>query len=241
MKGVFEKETVVLPSSCNINAQMKLSGLLDIFMDDAMLHAEEIGVGISKFWPKRMFWVASKTRIVFKRNVNMAEEVTVRTWPERPGMLKCIRDYEMTKGEETVAYGKTEWVIIDLDTKKILKAEGAYPTELEYEEKIVDDEPFLRIKNDFDDEVFGTYTVRSVDLDYGRHMNNVAYVRAIEGLFSSDEWQERNYNGIEIQYKCSCYEKDVLSFYKKEEAGGTLIKASNDKGENVMMAKLLNE
>ncbi len=239
MKGIFEKEMVALPSSCNINAQMRLSGLLDIFMDEAMLHAEELGVGISGFWPKRMFWVAAKTRIMFKRNVNMAEKVTVKTWPERPGVLKCIRDYEMLAEGETVAFGKTEWVIIDLDTKKILKADGAYPENLEYEERVVDDVPFLRIRDDFENEAFNTYTVRSVDLDYGRHMNNVAYVRAIEGLFSADEWQERSYKGIEIQYKCSCYEKDTLSFYKKEESDGTLLKASNEKGETVMMAKLI--
>lgn len=239
MKGIYEKETVILPSSCNVNAQMKLSGLLDMFMDEAMLHAEEIGVGISKFWPKRMFWVATKTRIMFKRNVNMAETVTAKTWPERPGMLKCIRDYEMFAGEETVAYGKTEWVIIDLDTKKVLKADGAYPYDLEFEERVADEEPFLRIKDNFEEEPFGNYKVRSVDIDYGHHMNNVAYVRAIEGLFSTDEWQERGYMGIEIQYKCSCYEKDILTFYKKEDSDGTFIKAVNEKGEAVMMAKLI--
>lgn len=239
MRSVYEEELTVLPSCCNINAQMKLSGLLDIFMDAAMLHAEEINVGISEFWPKRKFWVATKTRIEFDRFVNMAEKVTVRTWPEKPGIIKCIRNYEMCAGEEVVAHGKTEWVVIDLDSKNIIKTDGVYPDELTFSDRQVDDAPFLRIKDDFSDEVFGRYTVRSVDIDYGRHMNNVAYVRATEGLFSTDEWQKKGYKGIEIQYKCSCYEKEELLFYKKEETDGTYIKAVNPSGETAMIARVI--
>lgn len=237
MKNYYEEELTVLPSTCNCDAKMKLSGLLDIFMDAAMMHAEDVGVGISDFRPIGKFWVAVKTRIRFNRPVNMAEKVTVKTWPEKPGKIACVRYYDMRKNDEILAVGKTDWVIIDTETKRIQRTEGIYPPDLVFSEECADDAPFRRLKDDCADEFFGKYTVRSVDIDYGNHMNNVAYVRAIEGLFSTNEWRDREYCGIEIQYKSSCYEKDEISFYKKETPEGTVIKAENN-GECVMTAVL---
>lgn len=229
MQTVLTKEQTILPSGCGRDAKMRMSSLMDVFMDAAMEHAEILGVGISDYRPKNLFWVASKNKIRFYRTPRMTERVNVSTWPEAPGNLKCIRDYEMKAGDEILAVGKTEWVVIETVGKKPQSTKDVYPADFEFCDKIAIVEPFERIGK-LEGEIFGEYTVRSVDIDYGGHMNNVAYIRALEGLFSCDELDGYGFIDLEIHYRQSCFEGDTIKFFKKEENGRIYFKvtASDD-------------
>lgn len=224
MESYYFENLKVMPSGCNINAELKLSAIVDMFMDMSMNHAEEIGVGITGFGSKNLFWVAAKTHIRINRRPRMTEIVKTATWPEKPGLVKCYRDYKMSVGDECLAVGKTEWVIVDIDSKRPMKTNNAYPEGLEFKNEVTIEEPFERIRDDFEGEIIGTYKVRCIDIDYGRHMNNVAYVRAVEGLFSSAEIDEMNIKDFEIQYKKSCFEGDTITFIMKKEDNKRIIK-----------------
>ena len=228
----------ILPSRSDYNAELGLSDAIDIFMDMAMEHAELLGLGITEFNPKGLFWVATKTKVHFNRPVKMAEVVSFSTWPETPGKLKGNRQYQIQSGKETLVYGKTEWIVISTETKNFQKLDNIYPKELIFNTEPGDTEEFERLKDFKDGEEFGTYTVRCVDIDYGLHMNNVAYVRAIQGLFSSKEWDERAFNDFQIDYKVSCYEGDTLYFTKKEENGAVYLRGALSDDTTIVLAKL---
>ena len=228
----------ILPSRSNYNAQLGLSDAIDIFMDMAMEHAELIDLGITAFNPKGLFWVAAKTKIHFNRLVNMAETVEFATWPQQPGKIKGNRQYQIKKGDDILVSGKTEWIVISTENKGIQKLDNVYPPELIFNDEPGDEEDFERLKDFKDGEAFGSYTVRCVDIDYGLHMNNVAYVRAIEGLFTSKEWDERAFSDFQIDYKVSCYEGDTLYFTKKEENGALYIRGALSDDTTIVLAKL---
>lgn len=236
MESYYFENLKVMPSGCNINAELKISAIVDLFMDMSMNHAEEIGVGISGFGAQNLFWVATKTHIRINRRPRMAQNIKVATWPEKPGLVKCNRDYELICDQETCVVGKTEWVIVDIDTKKPKKTDNTYPQGLDFLQRVAIEEPFERIKDDFDGEVIGSYKVRSIDIDYGRHMNNVAYVRALEGLFSSEEIDMMNISDFEIHYKKSCFEGDMITFVMKREGEKRLIKGILDDASVAVVA-----
>ncbi|MBR3039511.1 MAG: hypothetical protein IKI20_02475 [Lachnospiraceae bacterium] len=238
MQNKLTKTDYILPSRSDWNAELGLADTIDIFMDMAMEHAELLKIGISEFNPKRLFWVAAKTKVHFNRPVKMAETVSFSTWPQMPGKIKGDRQYSFCTGDEVLGYGKTEWVVINSDTKAIQKLDGIYPAELEFCTDPGDPEDFDRLRDFKDGEPFGEYKVRCVDIDYGLHMNNVAYVRAIEGLFSSKEWDERAFRDFQIDYKKSCYEGDTLIFTKKEENGACYLKGALEDGNTIVLAKL---
>ncbi len=238
MQNKLIKQDYVLPSRSNWNAELSLSDCIDIFLDMAMEHAELLDLGITAFNPKRLFWVASKTKIHFNRHVRMAETVTFATWPQKPSRIKGDRQYTLSNGDELLAYGKTEWVVIDSDTKAIQKLEGVYPEDLVFCEEAGDTEEFERIRDFKDGEPFGEYKVRCIDIDYGLHMNNVAYVRAIEGLFTSKEWDEADFTDFQIDYKKSCYEGDTLYFTRKQENGATYLRGALADGTTIVLCKL---
>lgn len=238
MQNKLTKTDYILPSRSNWNAELGLADTIDIFMDMAMEHAENLRIGISEFNPKHLFWVAAKTKIHFNRPVKMAEVVSFSTWPEEPGKIKGNRQYQLKAGDELLGYGKTEWVVIDTDTKAVQKLDGVYPEELEFCKDPGDPEDFERLRDFKEGEEFGEYKVRCVDIDYGLHMNNVAYVRAIEGLFSSVEWDRRAFRDFQIDYKKSCYEGDTLYFTKKEEDGAVYLRGALADETTIILAKL---
>jgi len=238
MENRLIHENYILPSRSNRHATLSLSSAIDIFMDMAMEHAEGLNVGITEFNKKELFWVATKTKIHFNREIKMAERVEFMTWPQAPGKIKSDRQYRISKGDEILVTGKTEWVVIDTETKGIQKLDKIFPDDLIFCDDPGDTGDFERLRDFKDGEPFGEYRVRSVDIDYGLHMNNVAYVRAIEGLFSSEEWDKRKFNTFQIDYKKSCYEGDVLIFTKKEEDGRFFLRGALEDDTTIILAVL---
>lgn len=238
MENKLSHFNYVLPSRSNRHAQLGLSDAIDIFMDLAMEHAELLGLGITEFNPKHLFWVAAKTKIHFNRYVNMAEQVTFSTWPQAPGKIKGNRQYQISKGDEILVSGKTEWVVISTDDHNIQKLDNIYPEELHFCEDPGDAEDFVRLKDFKDGDAFGEYKVRCVDIDYGLHMNNVAYVKVIEGLFTSKDWDARQFTDFQIDYRKSCYEGDTLYFTKKEEDGAFYLRGALEDGTTIILAVL---
>lgn len=239
MEAFFEREQPILPSLCDYNAKLSIPAIAGIFMDMAMYHAEKLGIGFTGFNERGLFWITAKTKIKVIRKANMAEMVKVKTWPEEAGMLKCNRDYKVTDSNgEVIALGKTEWAIIDSTTHELKKAKGIYPEGLEPLTEISLPEPFAKLKGDFEGKLIGSYKVRSIDTDYGRHMNNVAYIRAVEGIYNTDELEKMNYSELEIHYKNAAFEGETLSFYAEEAEDYTDIKAVKEDGTIAVLVRI---
>ena len=57
-------------------------------------------------------------------------------------------------------------------------------------------------------------TVRSADIDYCHHTNNVAYVRYFMNQISVDDLTEHPVKAIEVQYAAQTHEGDKLCIYR---------------------------
>lgn len=238
MEGIFTRETPILPSLCGYDAKLTLSSIASIFMDMAMYHAESLGVGFTGFNEKGLFWVAVKTKIKIYEKPEMAQDIIAATWPEASGGFKCNRDYEIYNDKGTLVAGKTEWGIIDSQNHIPQKSKDIFPQDIPWVEKRVIPELFEKLKGDFEGKLLGTYKVRSVDIDYGLHMNNVAYIRAIEGVFTFEELGKRDFRELEIHYKNPCFEGETISIYGEDNDGFLDIKILNEKGEAAVLARL---
>ena len=238
MKGYYSWDLTVLPGSCDSAAKLGVPDTFALFMDAATLHAEALGIGMNGLMKRGLFWLTVRTRIRFYRRPSMIETVTVRTWPEKPERSRCNRDYRLEQGGEVLAEGKTEWMIMNTQTGRLHPADSVFPEGLEIEPDRVLPEPFMRMTDDFTDaDDFGSYTVRSTDIDLGGHMNNAAYVRAIAGLFDSDTWQGMNIHEMEVAFRAPCFEGNVLRAQKRVRDGATEVRLSCE-GKTVVLARI---
>ena len=214
----YTTELRILPSQTDYVNKLRYHETFNVFMDLANRHAEILGIDQKTFMDKGLFWLTVKTRIRFDRRPTMSEIVQAQTWPIKPSSVRSDRCYRLLDENGVLAEGRTEWAVMDLNAGRLANLKELFPQELVFNEESFSIEDFPRIMPC--DDTFtlkNKYTVISSDIDMGQHMNNVAYVRALMGMFSVQELKDMDIREITVIFKTSAHEGDVLSMlYKKE-------------------------
>lgn len=238
MDIIFEKEYCVLPSVCDASGALSYPGAFECFMDIASQHAEGLGFGFGDLTRRGLFWLTVKTKILFLRRPRLAESITLSTWPEKPGRIRCNRSYEMKQGEEQLLRGRTEWALIDIGTQRMVPSNTVFPDTMSFPERSACSEPFSLVPDSFDNiEPYAQYVVRSVDIDLGGHMNNAAYLRAMFGTFSNAELAAMEIRAADALFRSPCFEGDELLWQRKETPAGFHIRVQC-KEKTVFLASL---
>jgi len=215
---------------CDTTARLGITSILDVFMDTAALHAESLDFGPSSLTPDNLFWIVSRTKIHFNRRPEMFEDVTASTWILPAEKIRTERDYELSKGGEILAYGKSIWAVIDTSTEKVVRLEGIYP-DIEFELQTCDEEPYRKVSRDFSDgKLLGEHRINASDVDMVGHMNNVAYVRAMLGLWPLDKLRTFEPTDIDLYFVSQSFEGETLRFMYREKDGYIEIGAFREDG-----------
>ena len=238
MENRYTKEYTILPGACDSGAQLGIPDTFALFMDVATEHACALGCGVDALGQRGLFWLTVRTRVRFHRRPKLLERVSVSTWPERPGKLRTDRDYTIEQDGESLAAGKTEWTVLDQHTGRLHPMEDVFAPDFDFWPGVVWEEPFTHMRDE-EMEEFARYTVRSTDIDLGGHMNNVAYVRAIAGAFSCDEWQKMDIRELEIAFRAPCYEGDTLVWQKRADDALSL-RAALPNGKTIVLARIVS-
>lgn len=239
MEAQLSREFMVLPSVCDAQLKLSIPDLFAWFMDIATLHAEELGVGANALVSRGISWITVKTKVRILRRPRLLEAVTLSTRPLVPEKVRAIREYRLEQDSELLAEGKTEWAVIDLSTGRLRQMEGVFSSELELAKEAAYPEPFSRIQPDFSGaEPLGEYRVRSTDIDFLGHMNNIAYLRALLGQLSGAERKTMPQAGVEIIFRAPCYEGELLTVRRRETETGWELAALKADGTPAVFLKL---
>ncbi len=238
MKAIYSRELTILPSMCDAEGRLGVPNAFALFMDIATEHAEVLHVGMTDLMSRGLFWLTVRTKLRFHRRPGMIETVEAVTWPETPERSRCNRDYLLRKGDETLIEGKTEWMVMNMKTGRLHPADSLFPEGMEVEDARTLPGPFMRMDEAFEGaEDMGGYTVRSTDIDVGGHMNNAAYVRAIAGAFSSEEWKNMNIRELEVNFRSPCFEGETLRLQRRKTDDGLELKLSRD-GKTIALMRI---
>ncbi|MBQ2528289.1 MAG: hypothetical protein II544_06015 [Spirochaetales bacterium] len=214
----YTTELQIMPSQVDYENRLRYHETFNVFMDLANRHAEILGIDQNTLMNKGLFWLTVKTRICFHRRPKMSDRIQAQTWPVKPSSVRSDRCYRILDDDGLLAEGRTEWAIMDMNTGRLANMKDMFPQELVFNEEPFSIEDFPRIAAC--DETYtlkSKYTVISSDIDMGQHMNNVAYVRALMGMFSVQELKDMDIREISVIFKTSAHEGDVLSMlYRKE-------------------------
>lgn len=238
MTEKYEVTREIGPSICDAAGKLSYAEAFGLFMDIATTHAEMLGIGLGAMAKKDLFWLTVKTQVNFIRRPAMLQNVSLQTYPEKPDKMRGNRSYILGSAGEVLMTGKTEWAVINTQTHKLVPLQGIYPAELCFDNESSCMEPFARIPDHFEGiEPYAEYCVRSMDIDVGGHMNNTAYARAVMGTFSVAELKSMNINRMDIIFRSSCYEGELLEFRRKQTENGLDIRVSRG-GETVLLVRI---
>ena len=240
--GFYRRDSIITPSLCDASFALGVAQQFALIQDIAAEHAERLGVGGAAMTERGAFWLAVHTRLEFFLKANMMEPLSVSTWPVRtaPEDLRMHRLYRIESGERTLAEGRTEWMVLNTKTGRLLRARDAgFPTDMDFHDESVCETPFTRVADDFcDADLCFTSTVKASDIDYGNHMNNVAYVRTMLDCFTTGELAALPIRSFEIRYGDPCHEGDPIAVYRKQTDTGYVFAIKKPNGKTAASATL---
>lgn len=178
--------------------------LLRYLEDDAGLHSEIAGYGITDMNTTRKSWILLSWKVEVKKRPLVNDTLVVKTWSRCIDRFYAFRDFEVrNQYNEIVCIATSKWVFIDIDKGKIIKVSNEvaekYGPETEYKvfeehdiDKLIEPESYLN-KVDFK-------ITRNL-IDINKHLHNIYYLDIAKEALPEEISLLNEFNNFEIMYK----------------------------------------
>lgn len=164
-------------------------------------------------------WVLTKSRIHFIKHPKLFDELncicnTTLSKLARIGLESVFTNMD----SEQMFIVSQECCAIDFTTRKIRKINTiSYPEDIEPVEPANQD-PYFKIDTVFEEKDFADkLIVKSCDIDFNNHANNVSYARFIINTLDTNFLNNVFIRDFELHYINECLEKDILKIYKVQK------------------------
>ena len=217
------KEAVVSASLCDSNVKLGIKGVFDLMQDYLTEMLGELSLdGVSLREKYGCVWVFTRNRVEIDRDLIWKERYTAESYISSAKGAKMTVDTVLkdTDGKICV-YSRIEMCVLDLKSQKIRRIRDVGVTSDTHVETPEREIVFSRLKHEGLAEC-DRITVKSGDIDFIRHTNNVSYVRFIMDTYSVRELSERPVRVIEVRYAGQTHEGDTLVIRKAERDGREL-------------------
>ncbi len=168
---------------CGANGTASLPVICNYLQEAASINAEELGFSKSNFDAQgyNMSWVLTRLVVKMSRYPNWDEEITVVTFPRGGRKIVAWRDFEVKDANgEIIGLATSEWMLIDLGTRKILPVPEDVLLAADFGlVSVLGPGPFTqRLRFPAEGEVIkaGQYKAQYSHIDLNGHVNNVHYV-----------------------------------------------------------------
>ena len=242
-KFIHEKIFDLRYRDVDFQDELKPSAAFSFMEEIASYSADQIGWGVSFLKPRNYAFILSGVVCEFTHPILHGESVTVRTWPLPPAYAVFGREYQILQGGKVLANASSRWCLMDFSAGKLLTAKALAETDADrYEtartlENVRWKIPAFPVE---DGELRFVVTVANTDYDHNLHVNNTRYVDYFFNCFSLKELSLRRVKRISVSYQRQCYERDTLSFYRKQTENNVfLLQGVNQKGETVTTGEVI--
>ena len=180
MDTFAEYDFQVRSYECGPQGYASLPTVCNYLQEAASMHAEMLGFSKSNFAAAgaNISWVLTRLRVKMVRYPRWEERVTVGTYPRGGRRITANRDFLLSIGGETIGVATSEWMIIDLATRKIVSVpESVYALANDVRAPVLGENAFSRLRW-MCRENAGETMFRALrgDIDLNGHVNNVHYV-----------------------------------------------------------------
>lgn len=202
-------------SSCGADVKLSVEGAFRIVEDMVTeLMGDQHIDGVTCMREYGGMWVFVRNRIEMPQRLAWMEEYTATCYISSFSKIRLYIDTVLEKADGSIALrSRLELCAVDLETGKIRKSESVGVGEKTPAEEPLFDIAYSKekpVRGDIVDEI----TVRSADIDYCHHTNNVAYVHYFVNQIGVDELIKNPVKAIEVQYAAQTHEGDKLVIYR---------------------------
>ena len=213
-------------SLLNSKSELSIIGAFQIVQDNVTELMGVLGIdGLKTRKKYNAMWVISKNRLKFVKAPFWNTNVVVESFVSSKSLVKMTIDTVIKDSDDNICVcGHTELCVLDIATGRIKKiTEVGVGDNIEKHDSVVDIQ-FGHYDNDLSNKL-ETCEVRSTNIDYLHHCNNIEYLR-----FILNTYQEKDLHGIsemEMMYANQSFEGEKLDVYK----------SSNDNIDHVYLTR----
>jgi acyl-ACP thioesterase len=181
---------------------LRLSSLLKLFQEAAILHAAAKGFGDVEMADQGLCWVLYRVELEVFRYPRYQEELRVVTRLGGRKGFKAYRYFEVLCGEELVASAVSVWFSLDMKSRRPVHVKGVLaqrllPEGFELPEPPSDKwKPVKRVANEWEIRM----TTRCADIDTNGHVNNAVYADYLETAIARREGTYPRLKTYKIQF-----------------------------------------
>ena len=212
---IYTKQQIVGSTQVGANAKLSVMGLFGV-VETAItecMGAQHIdGLTVRRLYDA--FWVFTKNHIKILKLLTWGENFTIESYVSGISSAKLVVDTALKNMQgEIVAYSSCEMCALDVVTGRIRRT-----STVGVDESFVAELPQMSVEFDkIDDDnlpMEETVTVRSTNIDFSQHCNNVEYLRFLLNTYPVQELVSRPIKAIEVCYVNQSYEGDELTIHK---------------------------
>ena len=186
---------------------IKNIGILEIFENIATHHSDIAGFGPNDIEDVGVSWVLLDWKLQVLKRPKYGDSLNVNTWARTiGGELKktyTYRDFEVYDEKNNLCIiGTSKWVLVDINTGRIIKIEDHIMKKYNIEDKNVFNQNELDkiiVPKEFGREI--EYKVSRRDIDLNGHMHNLYYLYLAYDALPEEVYEKRPFNNVRIQYK----------------------------------------
>lgn len=194
------------------NGQISITSLLRYFQEAAHEHANKLNVGFHKLQEQNIFWVLSAISLEISDLPGFDKLITVNTWPRGINKFYSLRDFLLYYNEKIVAKATSSWLLVDVNSKRIVRPERIIEGIDFFSEKRVFEDDFISLESVKEKKLIEERRTRFSDLDINKHVNNVRYVEWILDTVS-DVSDNKKIKALKIQYLGEFIENEKALIY----------------------------
>ena len=224
---LYTKQSYVPASMCDAATKLSDIAVFQVVEDAVTELMGDLHIdGITAMREYDAMWVFVKNCIRIFRRPRWREEYETRCFVSGVSAVKLLIDTELrTPDGEPLIHSRLELCALDLKKGRIRRT-GTVGVSAD----MIGGEPlpelaFARFPKETP-QIMETVTVRSTNLDYCSHTNNVEYVRFILNTYPAATFQRRELRLLEIHYGNQTHEGDELQIGKIPLAGADYFSVS---------------
>lgn len=156
----------------------KASGIWQLMQEAACHQMEEQRPSYTDLLEEGKALMLARVDLAIPEEILLDEKLVSSSWPCESTRATFLRNYVLTRDDKLAAVADTQWSLVDLASRKILKVE-----EVDFSKYWMGEHRQLlkgkfKIPPDIEKSMrqVGTKTVAYSDLDYNGHMNNTYYL-----------------------------------------------------------------
>lgn len=236
-----EKEFFVGLRDVEKGNKLSNTALLSYLEDIGGIHSNIAGYGLNDIPKVKCTWILLNWKIkLFSRPI-YNEKLKIKTWCRKLDRLYAFRDFEIfNENGEKIGIATSKWILINIETNKILKLGNEIATNYGIEDvSLFNEENVLKLIeiSEFDTECEFKITKNLIDIN--KHVHNIYYLDIAKEIIPDIIYSKYDFNYFEIMYKKEIrYGEEVKCLFKENDDNYTIMIKNKDKSILYSIIKL---